>query len=93
MYSKGSNMTLPDERYRSVVAARKLLEDIAYGKIPRVPKEIKARAHGVLRHYPSDWDMDRAAEKSGNVFAKSLDPLYKMVLQKSLEDQVDKDLG
>lgn len=86
-------MTLPDERYRSVIQARKLLEDIAYGRIARVPKEVRSRAHGVLRHYPSDWDMDRAADKAGNVFAKQLDPLYKMVLQKSLEDQVDKDLG
>lgn len=86
-------MTLPDERYRSVVQARKLLEDIAYGRIPRVPKEVRGRAMGVLRHYPSDWDMERAADKAANVFAKQLDPLYKMVLEKSLEDQVDKDLG
>lgn len=86
-------MTLPDERYRSVQYARKLLEDIAYGRVARVPKELRARAHSVLRHYPSDWDMDRAADKAANVFAKQLDPLYKMVLQKSLEDQVDKDLG
>lgn len=85
-------MTLPDERYRSVVQARKLLEDIAYGKIPRVPKDIKARAYSVLRHYPSEWDLDRAAEFAPHVFAKQMEPLYKMVLQKTLEDQVDKDL-
>jgi hypothetical protein len=85
-------MTLPDERYRSVIQARKLLEDIAYGKIPRVPREIKERAYGLLRHYPSDWDLDRAAEFAPHVLAKQMEPLYKMVLQKTLEDQVDRDL-
>jgi hypothetical protein len=63
------DMTLPDERYRAVKAAESLLKDLLDPqKTPRVPKAIRARASGVLRHYPSTWDMDRAAHAVPEVF-------------------------
>lgn len=84
-------MTLPDERYRSVLAARTLLEDIAYGRIPRVPRLVRDRAHNVLRHYPLNWDLDRAAEGE-IVFAKHLDPLYKMVKRHEMGREIEEEL-
>jgi hypothetical protein len=89
-------MTLPDERYRAVTWAERFLRDIAYNTAdyPRVPQKVRREAAAILRHYPTDYDLDRASESgAGHVFQKRMDPLYKMVLQKSLEDQVDADMG
>ena len=72
-------MTLPDERYRAVVQTEKFLQQIL--STPRVPKAIKDQARWCLRHYPSAWDMKRAAEDCPSVFAERLDPLVKMVWQ------------
>jgi hypothetical protein len=62
-------MTLPDERYRAVQAAERLLKDLCDpSTTPRVPKAIRERARSALRHYPGTWDMDRAAHGSPSVF-------------------------
>ena len=62
-------MTLPDERYRAVLAAERLLTDLCDPrKTPRVPRLVRDRARSVLRHYPSRWDMDRAATAASHVF-------------------------
>jgi hypothetical protein len=70
-------VTLPDERYRAVVQTQRLLLEIL--TTPRVPKAIKDRARSCLRHYPSAWDMKRAAENCPDVFAEKMEPLYRMV--------------
>ncbi len=55
-------MTLPDERYRSLKQAKKLLEELCDpGKTPRVPSIVRDRARGVLRHFPSDWEFEKIA--------------------------------
>jgi len=86
-------MTLPDERYRAVSQTEEFLRDLCNSAAtPRVPREIRQRAARLLRHYPSEYDLDRASESGAqHVFQKRMEPLYKMVLQKSLEDQVDED--
>ena len=57
-------MTLPDERYRSLRQAKKLMEDLVDpGKSPRVPRIIRERALGALRHFPSDWELESMATK------------------------------
>jgi hypothetical protein len=79
-------MTLPDERYRAVKQAEQLLKDLCDpSKTPRVPKEIRARASGCLRHYPGTWDMQRAAAASPEVFQERMEPLYRMIKQRDLE--------
>ncbi len=85
-------MTLPDERYRAVLMAERLLKDLCdRSKTPRVPREIRDRARSVLRHYPGEWDMERCVE--GNmVFAKHLDPLYKMVKQHEMSESIEEEL-
>jgi len=72
-------MTLPDERYRAVVQTEKFLREIL--ATPRVPKAIKDRARSCLRHYPSDWDMTRAAEGAPDVFQKQMEAVTRLFKQ------------
>ena len=76
-------MTLPDERYRAVVQTQKFLIEIL--NTPRVPKAIKDSARYCLRHYPSEWDMEQAAEASPHVFAKRMEEVTRMF--KSYEEK------
>ena len=56
-------MTLPDERYRSIKQAKKLLEELCDpGKTPRVPSIVRDRARGALRHFPNDWELEKLAD-------------------------------
>jgi hypothetical protein len=62
-------MTLPDERYRAVQKAREFLRDLLDPKkTPRIPKEIRKRAYWALKHFPSDLDMDYAADGAPGYF-------------------------
>ena len=73
-------MTLPDERYRAVRMATELLMDLCDpSKTPRIPKTIRDRAHGALRHYPSTWDMQRAAAAAPEVFVERYEELTKFI--------------
>ena len=72
-------MTLPDERYRSVKWAASFLSRLASGDIPRVPKEVRNEARSILRHYPTVWDMDRAAEAAPEVFQERMEDLHRFV--------------
>ena len=76
-------MTLPDERYRAVMWASRFLQEVAYDrkKYPRVPKAVRQEAHSILRHYPSSWDLKRAADGVPDVFQERMEPLYRMVKQ------------
>jgi hypothetical protein len=69
-------MTLPDERYRAVVQTQRFLLKIL--TTPRVPKAVKDEARACLRHYPSDFDMNRAAEGSPDVFQKRMEDVTRM---------------
>jgi hypothetical protein len=80
-------MTLPDERYRAVVQTRRFLLDLCNPQhTPRVPKLIRDHARAMLRHYPSDWDMTCAAERSPEIFQERMEDLHRFILQ-----GVDKD--
>ncbi len=64
-------MTLPDERSRAVKYARQFLLELLDPKAtPRVPREIRKRAHAVLRHFPHDLDIETAAEKAPEFFGE-----------------------
>ena len=69
-------MTLPDERYRAVVQTQRFLLEIL--TTPRVPKAIKDRARSCLRHYPSDWDMKRAAEGAPDIFQEQMEAVTRL---------------
>ena len=73
-------MTLPDERYRSVVQTRRFLLDLCNSQhTPRVPKLVRQTARDMLRHYPSDWDMQQAAAAAPDVFAERMEDLHRFV--------------
>lgn len=76
-------MTLPDERYRAVVQTQKFLVEIL--NTPRVPKVIKDGARHCLRHYPSDWDMKRAADSAPEVFQEQMEAVTRLF--KSYEEK------
>ena len=64
-------MTLPDERYRALKQSKKLLEELCDpGKTPRVPSIIRDRARGILRHFPSDYDLDEIASNNPELLDK-----------------------
>ena len=73
-------MTLPDERYRSIMQAKKLLEELCSPTLtPRVAAGIRDRARGALRHYPSEWDMRAASELAPHVFQERMEDLHRFV--------------
>ena len=78
-------MTLPDERYRAVKFAQDFLSRLAGGEYPRVPKAVRDEARSILRHYPSTWDMQRTARMAPDVFQEQMEPLYRMIKQRDLE--------
>lgn len=56
-------MTLPEERYNTLKQSKKLLEDLCDpGRTPRVPSVVRERARYILRHYPTDIELERIAE-------------------------------
>jgi hypothetical protein len=86
-------MTLPDERYRAVMWAKSFCEDLLDSKkTPRVPKEIRRRAYGVLRHFPDDYYLSMLADARPDILERRgepFDPLYKMVKEYDLQKEKD----
>jgi hypothetical protein len=78
-------MTLPDERYRAVKWAESFLQRLAGGEFPRTPKAVRDEARSILRHYPGSWDMQRTAAAAPEVFQQQMEPLYRMIKQRDLE--------
>ncbi len=79
-------MTLPDERYRSLVQTKKfLMELLSPHQTPRVPKIIRQRASSLLRHWPDNYHLDLMTEEMPDHFAKKMEPLYRMVKQYDME--------
>ena len=72
-------MTLPDERYRAVVQTKRFLLKLL--STPRVPKAVKDEARSCLRHYPDEWEMQRAAAGAPDVFQERMDDLHKFLLK------------
>jgi hypothetical protein len=74
-------MTLPDERYRAIRQTGQFLRDLQDRTIyPRVPRAVRAEAYRLLRHYPTEYDLERLAEKSPNVIIKEMESLTRMVM-------------
>ena len=84
-------MTLPDERYRSIQQARRLLEELCDPKLTLGDVVgIRDRARGALRHFPSTYDMQRTARMAPDVFQEQMDDLHKMILKYS-QESIDQD--
>ena len=75
-------MTLPDERFRAVKYARQFLYELCDPqKTPGVPKIIRQQAQSILRHYPSDYEMTRAAAAAPDVFQTQMEPVTRLLAQ------------
>ena len=73
-------MTLPDERYRAVMQAKRLLEELCNPKLtPRVAGGIRDRARGALRHFPTQWDMKSVEQLAPHIFQEKMEPVYRMI--------------
>ena len=79
LLSRSRELTLPDERYRSVKWAEGFLKRLAGGQYARTPKAVRDEARSILRHYPSDYDMNRAAEAAPEVFQERMEDLHRFV--------------
>lgn len=57
-------MTIPAERTRAVVLTESFLLSLCDPKqTPRVPRSVRERARGLLRHYPNEYYMDVIAAR------------------------------
>lgn len=75
-------MTLPDERYRSLAQTREFLIQLMSSKdTPRVPKIIRQRARGLLRHWPDTYHLHLICEALPDQFAERMEPVYRMIKQ------------
>ena len=78
--SREWDMTLPDERYRAIVQTQKFLLDLCNTQhTPRVPKLVRDRARSMLRHYPTTFDMQRAAEAAPEVFQERMEDVHRFI--------------
>ncbi len=65
-------MTLPDERYRALRCGHQMLLDLLNPKVtPKVPKYIRQRAAGILKHLPNSYDFTKIVEKIPEDYAVS----------------------
>ena len=63
-------MTLPRERYRSVIQTREFLVSLVTpSETPRVPSSVRQEARSLLKHYPDPLAMEEAASGAPSVFA------------------------
>lgn len=75
-------MTLPDERYRSLIQTRKFLFDLmSSSETPRVPKIVRQRARSLLRHWPDTYHLELIAEEMPDHFSKSMEPVTRLFKQ------------
>lgn len=72
-------MTLPDERYRAVMQAGQFLQALSFSsETKRVPLAIRQEARRLLRHYPTEWDMNCVAKSAPDVFAERMEDVTRM---------------
>jgi hypothetical protein len=70
-------VTLPDERYRAVQQTQRFLLRLL--TTPRVPRAVKDEARGLLRHYPTDYDLQQLERVAPNVIQQRMEPVHRMI--------------
>ena len=79
-------MTLPDERYRAVMQARRFLIDIMKYR-SGLSDDMREEARSILKHFPNEHELDNVAEIAPQVFQKQMEPLYRMVKAYDMENK------
>jgi hypothetical protein len=73
-------MTLPDERYRAVMQTAKFLQALSHSsELKRIPLEVRKEARALLRHYPSEYDMNKVSQTSPDIFQERMEDVYKLI--------------
>ena len=76
-----TQVTLPDERYRAVIRAEAFLKRLCDPKqTARVPAEVRVEAAGILRHFPTEWEMKAVADVVPALFQEQIEDLHRTVL-------------
>lgn len=66
-------MTLPDERYRSLLYARDFLYRLLDTKErPKTVRELKRQASAVLRHFPAEYELEEIAKNSPRLLKRGV---------------------
>lgn len=84
-------MTLPDERYRALRQTRLFLQELCDpSKTPKVSTVVRSQARGLLRHYASDYDLDRMAEAAPQLLTQRMEDLHRFVTmpQRDLDNKI-----
>lgn len=70
MFSLEDTMTMNYERRNAVNRTRELLVDMLWEQFPEVQRdsELWHKVRSCLKHYPTEYDMEIAAEESPNTF-------------------------
>ena len=55
-------MTLPRERTNSIINVRNFLLKLCEPKVKLTKKELRHEVRYLLKHYPSEFDLDRISE-------------------------------
>lgn len=79
-------MTLPDERYRSLVWAYELLGELQQPG-NRVPKYFKDKARMAMRHYPNAFNLKELELAAPNIIQERMDGLRKFLLKGKQHDE------
>ena len=70
-------MTTSDERYRALKQGKKLLEELCDpGRTPRVPSLVRDKARTALKHFPSDYEIDRIADQCPEILDNQAFSVY-----------------
>jgi hypothetical protein len=84
----GKNMTLPEERTRSIAQTRKFLVDLSFN-LKRIPKEVREMAKGCLRHYPDVSHIQEMCEKCPEIMdMKTINSFIECLRWKGVDDGV-----
>lgn len=83
-------MTLPDERYRSLKWAESFLQDLLDpSKTPRVPKAVRAQARSILRHYPGAYYLEEIARRAPDIITPRMEELHRFIKQGESQPETD----
>ena len=72
-------MTLPDERYSAVFRTAQFMLDLQ--RREDIPEDVRQAARGLLRHYPTYYDLQRIAEAVPEVMIERYEDLHKFILK------------
>lgn len=61
-------MTIPVERTNAILYTSEFLKDLMDPKkTPRIPKHIRLRARQLLKHYPTQFEMEIISEREDEI--------------------------